>query len=646
MSDSGCILLIDDSPSERLVLLKALETEFPERLVKPVVTPEDFAQALEVGQIAMVVADYGLGWSAGLDLVGVLRRRFVDVPAVMFTGSEDGGPEAAPAPADSSYLLGGQDSLGHLLATVRATLELAARGRAIKEAEDRYRSLFDHVPVGLYRTTPEGQILDANPTFVQMLGYPSREELLAINAAELYLVSGAREHWRRAMSPDGLIRNFEVRLRRRDGQAIWVRESTRAIPDAEGRLQYFEGALEDITEHKRTEEALRQSQAQLLHAQKLEAVGRLAGGIAHDFNNLLMVISGYSDLLAERVRADPELRHDVDEVVRAAERAAALTQQLLAFSRRQMMQPRVLDLNHVVADTHKMLRRLIGEDVELRLVTGAAVGRVLADPGQLEQVILNLAINARDAMPQGGCLTLETANVELDEAYAQSHLMVQPGLYVMLAVTDTGCGMEPEVKARIFEPFFTTKEQGRGSGLGLSTVYGIVQQSGGCVWVYSEPGLGTTFKIYLPRIDEALSPQEVRASSAPRARDAETVLVVEDEEKVRVLVREMLEELGYNVLEAPGGAEALRLCSQWQGPIDVLLTDVVMPGMGGVELARQATAHRPRLKIVFMSGYTGGSAAPDVDLQEGTAFLEKPFSYVRLAEKLQELLAQERDQVV
>jgi CheY-like chemotaxis protein len=293
-----------------------------------------------------------------------------------------------------------------------------------------------------------------------------------------------------------------------------------------------------------------------------------------------------------------------------------------------------------------MLRRLIGEDVELRLVTGAAVGRVLADPGQLEQVILNLAINARDAMPQGGCLTLETANVELDEAYAQSHLMVQPGLYVMLAVTDTGCGMEPEVKARIFEPFFTTKEQGRGSGLGLSTVYGIVQQSGGCVWVYSEPGLGTTFKIYLPRIDEALSPQEVRASSAPRARDAETVLVVEDEEKVRVLVREMLEELGYNVLEAPGGAEALRLCSQWQGPIDVLLTDVVMPGMGGVELARQATAHRPRLKIVFMSGYTGGSAAPDVDLQEGTAFLEKPFSYVRLAEKLQELLAQERDQVV
>ncbi len=401
----------------------------------------------------------------------------------------------------------------------------------------------------------------------------------------------------------------------------------------------------EIAERKETEEALRASEQQLRQSQKLEAVGQLAGGIAHDFNNLLTVINGNSHLLLRGLSEETH-RDRVEEIKRAGERAAQLTRQLLAFSRKQVLQPTLLDLNSVVPDMDKLLRRLIGADIDLRTVLDAELRRVKADPGQIEQVLMNLAINARDAMPRGGKLTIQTANVRLDEHYARGHVAVEPGPYVMLAVSDTGHGMDAETQAHIFEPFFTTKEKGKGTGLGLSTVYGIVKQSGGNVWVYSEVGRGTTFKIYLPSVEE-IAEQRAPESASPTltSKGMETVLLVEDEETVRNLARDILGINGYRVLTAGSGGAAMRLCEQHAGPIHLLLTDVVMPQMSGRELAERAAAIRPAMKVLYMSGYTDDSIVHHGVLDEGVAFLEKPFTPDALARKVRETLDAHRIEV-
>jgi len=379
-------------------------------------------------------------------------------------------------------------------------------------------------------------------------------------------------------------------------------------------------------------EELKQTQAQLLQAQKMEAVGRLAGGIAHDFNNLLTVITGFSEIMLHRHLDDHDpLRESIEQIKKAGEQAASLTRQLLAFSRKQVLQPKVLGLNAVVTDMDKMLRRLIGEDVDLVTVLEPELGPVKADPGQIEQVIMNLAVNARDAMPQGGKLTIETASVELDEAYARRHVAVEPGPYVMLAMSDTGVGMDAETQSHIFEPFFTTKEEG--TGLGLPTVYGIVKQSGGHIWVYSESGLGTTFKIYLPRVEEAVEPLKPSAAPTRSHQGWETVLVVEDDEGVRTLTREVLELDGYSVLEARHGEEALLISEQHEGPIHLMVTDVVMPGMNGRELAERLAPLHPEMKVLYISGYTDKAIVRHCVLEPGTAFLQKPFTPDALARK-------------
>jgi two-component system cell cycle sensor histidine kinase/response regulator CckA len=391
-------------------------------------------------------------------------------------------------------------------------------------------------------------------------------------------------------------------------------------------------------EHKRSENALRQSEKQLWQSQKMEAVGRLAGGVAHDFNNLLTVIKGYTELMLEDLKPSDPMRAEMDEVQKAADRAAALTRQLLAFSRRQVLAPKVVNLNYLVEDMNKLLRRLLGEDIELCTRLGGDLGSVKADPGQIEQVIMNLAVNARDAMPRGGKLTLETANIELDQAYSRQHAPVVPGSYVMLAITDTGSGIDAETLSHVFEPFFTTKEQGKGTGLGLSTVYGIVKQSGGYIWPYSEPGMGTTLKIYLPRVDEKAERAQARAQASSGLGGTETILLVEDEEGVRALTRQILQRHGYTVLEAEHGRDALLLCERYSGPIRLLLSDVVLAQMSGRELVQRLTPLRPEMKVLYMSGYSDEAIVHHGVLAPGTAFLQKPFTTESLMRKLREVL--------
>ena len=402
-------------------------------------------------------------------------------------------------------------------------------------------------------------------------------------------------------------------------------ERTTQLEDASKEL------LSEITERKSLE-------VQLLQSQKMEAVGRLAGGGAHDFNNLLTVISGFSELLAEGLEGDSPLHEYSEEIKKAAERAAHLTRQLLAFGRRQILQPQVLDLNTVVADVDKMLRRLIGEDIQLKTVQSTKLGRVMADPMQIQQILLNLAVNSRDAMPKGGKLTIETANAELDDAYARGHINVVPGPYVMLAVSDTGTGMDAETQAHIFEPFFTTKEKGKGTGLGLATVYGIVKQSGGNIYVYSEPGMGTTFKIYLPQVEETANPPVSKEPQELVRETQKTILLVEDEAGVRTLARRVLESKGFQVLEANQGEQALKILEERSGPIHLLLTDVVMPGISGRELAARLEAKHPEMKVLFMSGYTDEAIVNHGVLDSGIAFIPKPFTPDALVSKVHEIL--------
>jgi two-component system, cell cycle sensor histidine kinase and response regulator CckA len=396
--------------------------------------------------------------------------------------------------------------------------------------------------------------------------------------------------------------------------------------------------VRDVTEQKQAAEALRQSEEQLRHAMKMEAVGCLAGGVAHDFNNIMTAIIGYSEMLLMDLKDQDPHRQDVQDILQAAERAASLTRQLLAFSRKQLLQPQIVNLNDVVANMDKMLRRIINEDIDLITVLAPHLGTVRADPGQIEQVVLNLAINARDAMPQGGKLTLETANLDLGEFYAQRHVQVTPGPYVMLALSDTGEGMDDEAKARIFEPFFTTKEQGKGTGLGLSIVYGIVKQSGGFIWVYSEVGEGTTFKIYLPRLDQPSSETDLSEASCASDQGSETILLVEDEPQVRQVAHRMLQQHGYVVLIAGDGQEALHLSRHYSGPIHLMLTDVIMPGMSGHEIMQHLRQERPEMKVLYMSGHTENAIVHHGVLDPGIAFMQKPFRHEELMHKVLEVL--------
>ncbi|MGE5414399.1 MAG: PAS domain S-box protein [Syntrophomonadaceae bacterium] len=501
----------------------------------------------------------------------------------------------------------------------------------IRESEERYRLLFERNLAGVYRSTPDGRLLECNRAYAQMMGYASPAEAMAQPGAAFAPNPEARQQFLERLRREGSLVNFENQARRKDGSLVWVVENVSLLPSDEERGEVLLGTVFDMTERRRLEE-------QLLQSQKMEAVGRLAGGIAHDFNNLLTAVSGYSELLLRELPEGDPRRESAEEIRMAGSRAAALTQQLLAFSRRQVLEPRVLDLNAVIAGMERMLRRVIGEDVELITAPQPDLWHAKADPGQIEQAILNLVVNARDAMPRGGRLTLETANVELDEKFAGRYATVEPGPHVMLAVSDTGIGMDQELQARLFEPFFTTKEHGKGTGLGLSTTYGIVKQSGGSIWVYSEPGHGTTFKIYLPRCEEPLEDLPSAVPAREAAPGTETILLVEDEPEVRRLVEKLLRLKGYRVLSAGSPADAVAIARRHEDPIHLLLTDVIMPGMNGRELARLLAEGRPAMRVLYMSGYADAAMNQHGILPPGTAFLSKPFTPEVLGRKIREVL--------
>src|SRR5215813_4306965 len=573
------------------------------------------------GVAVMVSAWYG-GWKPG-----VVATAFALTVSAYFTLAGDHTPDQLRTAILRLSLF---FFIAMLICWLNAALRAAQENLRLSEAN--FRSLVTNAPYGICSCDATGKILDANPAFLELLGLTSASDVIGQHIYSLYADSeqwfDLADHLRSSAPFKGLTAEWK----RKTGTTV-VRVSGRSVSSGREEGVVFEIFAEDVTERRALEQQLRQSQ-------KMEAVGRLAGGIAHDFNNLLMVISGYSEFLLERLGAEPHLRGPAQEIASASERASSLTRQLLAFSRKQMLAPRIVNLNDIATENLKMLTRMIGEDIDLVMLPGTDLWSVRADSGQIEQVIMNLAVNARDAMPSGGKLTIETANTALDEEYARFHAPLRPGDYVMFAISDTGAGMDQETQSHIFEPFFTTKGP-KGTGLGLSTVYGIVKQSGGYIWVYSEIGKGTTFKIYLPRVASATetAAQVITKVEFQKVEPGtETILVVEDEANLRYLARQYLEKQGYRVIEAADGAVAMQIAVAHEGIIHLLLTDVIMPGMNGRELAQRISEIRPNVKVLYMSGYTENVIGHNGTLDAGVRLLQKPFNLRDLKDKVREVL--------
>jgi len=557
----------------------------------------------------------------------ILGKR-IEIMAMRSDGSE--------IPVELTITAIGDSSQPTFTAFVRDLTERKQAEVALRQSEERYRDMVENAHDIIYSHDLQGNYTSINKAGEQITGY-TRDEALQLNLTQTIApecLDKVLDMLKRKLAGEKGAA-YEIDILAKDGRHITVEVNTKFVIQ-DGVPVAVTGIARDVTERKQMEEALRVSEEQLRQSQKLEAIGQLAGGVAHDFNNLLTVIGGYSSIMLSKLPPDSTYRTGVEEIKKASDRASGLTRQLLAFSRKQILQPKVLDLNIVVTDLEKMVRRLIGEDIDLLTITSPRLGKVKADPGQIEQVLLNLIVNARDAMPKGGKLTIETRNVTLSEDYARRHATL-PGPYVMLAVSDTGCGMDATIQPRVFEPFFTTKGSGKGTGLGLATVYGIVKQSGGNIWVYSEVGRGSTFKIFLPRVDEVSEDGDALVSKTI-PQGTETVLLVEDEDQVRAILKHILQSQGYQVVSASNGEEALSISQDLQCDIKLMITDVVMPQMSGRELAERILEVRPTLPVLFMSGYTDDAIVRHGLLDEKLNFLQKPFDSASVARKVREVL--------
>ena len=634
------VLLVEDNPRDAKLVIAVLKRSGYCLTIDTVASLASFQEQLERSDREVILADYNLrDWTA-LEALQALKNSGRDIPFIVVTGTL--GDEAAVEVIQrgaSDYVL--KDRLARLPTAIQRALEEKTlreerkeSEKALRASEAAFRGLFESAPDAIVLVNEDGRITLVNAHAESIFGY-ARKELIG-KPVEMLLPERFRERHighRTAFQANPTIRRMGVGIElfalRKDGVEIPVEVTLSPLRTNEHTE--ILSIIRDVSERKQLE-------LQLSQSQKMEAIGRLAGGVAHDFNNHLGVIIGYSELLLDRLPPGDPLRKSATMIREAGQRSASLTRQLLAFSRRQIFEPKVLDLNTVVSDIDSMLRPLIGEDVELVTLLDPSLGKLRADPAQVDQIIMNLAVNARDAMPHGGRLILQTSNADLDEAYASKHATVKPGHYVMLAVSDNGTGMDKQTQEQIFEPFFTTKEKGQGTGLGLSMVYGIVKQSGGYIWVYSELGQGTTFKIYLPRMDEDVADASAEPVLRPASTGQEIVLVVEDEGMLRELFCEFLRESGYTVLAAGTGEEAVEISSRHQGPIHLLLTDAVMPGIRGRELAHSLEQRRPDMKVLFVSGYTDDSVLRSGLVQPGTAFLQKPFSRGALTRKVRAVL--------
>ena len=591
-------------------------TEYVLRSGEPLLaTPAVFEELVRCGEVELIGA-------LSVDWLGVPLKSGTACIGVLVVQSYS---------ANTRFGDGDREILKFVSQQLAAAIEHKRYEEALRRSEARSRSLILSAAFGICRCTLGGRFLDVNPALITMLGHESVEALLQLNARSgVFVHPGELDRLAEDFRRTGNLNGVEVQWKRKDGRVIIVRLSGCAASGPDEPEDVLELIAEDITDRRQLEEQLRQ-------AQKMDAVGRLAGGVAHDFNNLLMVINGYTEVLLEQLEAGGEMHHKVQSIQQAADRAATLTRQLLAFSRKQLLELKVIDVNAVIGDMERLLRPLIGENIELVTRLSPDTGHTRADASQLEQVLMNLVVNAKDAMPEGGKLIVQSANVTVRQNLGE-HRFIQPGRYAVISVSDTGHGMDKETQSRIFEPFFTTKEKGKGTGLGLSTVYGIVKQSNGFVFAESQPGSGTTFYVYLPRVEEAAEQQSPVKPQPHEPDGCETVLLVEDEESVRELVRLTLVSRGYKVLEAENGESGLQIADDFKDQIDILITDVVMPGIGGRELAKKLVALRPGISVLFLSGYTEDAVITQGVVGPAVAFLQKPFTLQNLAKKVREVL--------
>ena len=653
MTEALRVLLVEDSATDakligyelrrggRNVELHRVEEEGPLR------------SALQTRPWDIVLSDWSMPHFSALRALSVVRELMPHLPFIIVSGAigEEAATEAMRAGANDFVL---KDRMSRLVPALERELrEVEARQHSAAalrlsetqrhDAEVRFRALVEKNADLIVLIGRDGTLQYMSPAVHQILGhdpdyYVGQDWLDVFRADDN---AGLRAVMTRLLEAPGGSASVECHVTHADGSPRWLDTTCTNLLD-DPSVAAIVGNLRDVTERKRSEIALRKTEEQLRQAQKMEAIGNLAGGVAHDFNNLLSVILGYSLLLAEDLTPSDPRRADLEAIAGAGQHGVDLTRRLLAFSRQQILQPKIVNLNDVIAGLERMLRRLIGEDIELNVLAATGLDSVQVDPGQIEQVVMNLVVNSRDAMPNGGKLTIETSNVELDQAYADEHVGAKPGPHVMLAVTDTGVGMDRSVLDHMFEPFFTTKEKGKGTGLGLATVFGIVQQSRGNIWVYSEVGKGTTFKVYIPvaaAYEGGKTPTN-RPTQLPKGalRGNETILLVEDDDRVRTLARSILRRLGYHVLDARSGGDALLICEQHQAEINLMITDVIMPRMSGRQLAERLRVVRPQMKVLFMSGYTDNSIIHHGVLDSGVEFLQKPITPDSLAQKVREVL--------
>jgi len=637
------LLLVEDDKVDQMAF---------ERHVKNKELPYDYTIAGSVAEAReilkstsfdVIISDYRLGDGTSFELFDL----FKDLPVIVTTGTGTEDIAALKRKQTEKELLKHQENLEFMVKerTAQLEAEIVERNKTeqqLKNSEKFLAAVIENIPDMIFvKDAKDLSFIRFNKAGEDLLGY-SKEELIGKNDYDFFSEHEADAFIRKerdVLNSKQLLDIPEeiIQTKFRGERVLHTKKIS--IQDENGQPVYLLGISEDITDKKKAEDSKKELEEQLRQAQKMEAIGVLAGGVAHDFNNILTTIIGNANLALMEVGKDDALREEIEDIKIAGERAAALTRQLLAFSRKQIIQPKILDLNELLSGTEKMLGRLLGEDVEILTIFEPALWQVEADPGQMEQVIMNLAVNARDAMPMGGKLTIETANVDLDKNYLSEHgIEGTPGHYVMLAISDTGSGMDKETQEHIFEPFFTTKELGKGTGLGLSTVYGIAKQNKGFIWVYSEPGQGTTFKIYLPKVKEGAEAEEKEQTPVLELGGSETVLIVEDDDGLRKIAETVLKQRGYKVLKAENGEDALRVSEAHDGSIDLLITDVVMPKMGGRETAERLQPLYTQIKVIYMSGYTDNAIVRHGVLEPGLNFLEKPFTPEGLAQKVREVL--------